>query len=196
MKICLDNAMQKKYHGAALRIQHYLVGNKRMQIFKITSLLILCFGVGLLLPYSSMGRHHCPEAPSISPSILSTSQVFVASTIASSIATGRSSNTSGCDRGHPSKSFYRPTGAIYLEHTLEQVVEESSRGHGQHLEALASLAGCSTKSFVLFSKALQKNYEQLFTEQEYLPLDKRSDQIWRKVGNLITHDPKLQQMCS
>lgn len=166
-----------------------------MHIFKVTAL-ILFLGLGFLLPQPSMGRHHCPEPPETSPSILSTSQIFVASTIASSIATGRTSNTSGCDRGHPSKGFYRPTGAIYLEHTLEQIVEESSRGQGQHLEALARLAGCHSKGFALFSQTLQKNYEPLFTQQNYLTLDERSDQIWFKVENLITRDHQLQQMCS
>ena len=43
------------------------------------------------------------------------------------------------------------------------VLEESVRGKGPHLEALAGMSGCSDAT-VLFSAALQKHHETLFLE--------------------------------
>ena len=71
-------------------------------------------------------------------------------------------NTSGGDRGYPSDGFYRPSGAIYLHNNLNWVMEESSKGPGKHWDALASLAGCQSSAFPMFSQVIRNNYETLY----------------------------------
>ncbi|MBF0289678.1 MAG: DUF3015 family protein [SAR324 cluster bacterium] len=156
--------------------------------------LLLIWGIWLITPQISTARHRCPKPPPIKFSLFSI-QAFVASSVASTIATGRTFNTSGCDRGHPSDSFYRPKGAIYLQKLLEQVVEESSQGQGKHLDALASLAGCSSAAFPLFSQTLQKHYNVLFTPFSHLSLKNQADRIWDKLENIVTHDASLHAVC-
>ena len=79
------------------------------------------------------------------------------------MAAARSLNTSGCDRGHPSSNFYQPSKAeveYFIDQNHQMVLEESVRGKGPHLEALAGMSGCS-EATVLFSAALQKHHETI-----------------------------------
>ena len=80
------------------------------------------------------------------------------------MAAARSSETLGCDRGHPSDNFYKPQKervSMFLEDNLHHVREESARGQGLHLEALSLIAGCSI-SHSDFGKIIKKNYSEVF----------------------------------
>ncbi|MDE0789060.1 MAG: DUF3015 family protein, partial [SAR324 cluster bacterium] len=75
-----------------------------------------------------------------------------------------SSETSGCDGGHPSDNFYKPKNkrvALFLKDNFLQVREESAQGQGLHLNALAQLAGCSIEH-AEFGRIIQNNYSQIF----------------------------------
>ncbi|MBF0276851.1 MAG: DUF3015 family protein [SAR324 cluster bacterium] len=154
----------------------------------------ILLGNTVILPKYSLARHRCPEPPDYKFSIFS-SQFFVATSVASSIASGRTSNTSGCDRGHPSDEFYRPSGAIYLDNNMNWVMEESSKGQGSHLDALASLAGCQSATFPFFSRAIQRNYRGLFDRFKDLEKTERADRIWFEIEEMVFHNRKLRQAC-
>ena len=80
------------------------------------------------------------------------------------MAAGRSSETSGCDRGHPSENFYKPKNkrvALFMKDNFLQVREESAQGQGLHLDALAQLAGCSIEHDE-FGRIVQNNYSRIF----------------------------------
>jgi len=80
------------------------------------------------------------------------------------MAAARSSETLGCDRGHPSDNFYKPQKervSLFLEDNLLQVREESAKGKGLHLEALAEIAGCSINHSD-FGKIVKTNYSKVF----------------------------------
>jgi len=120
----------------------------------------------LVLPCSFeivSARHKCPKVPS-PPGIMG---VFSSSTLIPSgsvMAAARSSETLGCDRGHPSDNFYKPQKervSLFLEDNLLQVREESAKGKGLHLEALAEIAGCSINHSD-FGKIVKTNYSKVF----------------------------------
>ncbi len=80
------------------------------------------------------------------------------------MAAARSSETLGCDRGHPSDNFYKPQKervSLFLEENLHHVREESAKGEGLHLEALSQIAGCSI-SHSDFGKIVKKSYSRVF----------------------------------
>ena len=80
------------------------------------------------------------------------------------MAAARSSETLGCDRGHPSDNFYKPQKdrvSMFLEDNLHHVREESARGKGLHLEALSQIAGCSI-SHSDFGKIVKTSYSEVF----------------------------------
>lgn len=158
-----------------------------------TCIVIVTFIVFLTTP-SAFARHKCPAPPPMKFSLFSIAS-FIASTVASSIATGRTSNTSGCGKGHPSDSFYRPSGAIFLDNNLEEVSEDSSRGQGQYLEALANLAGCERSVHSLFAQSLQEHYQELFFPPPSLSHTEQSDEVWHNVTALIDQTPALQKAC-
>ena len=79
------------------------------------------------------------------------------------------------------------------------VLEESVRGKGPHLEALAGMSGCSDAK-VLFSAALQKHHETLFLEP---PVGGVSNQahpsariITERIFNLKEDTQELNDRCS
>ena len=116
--------------------------------------------------------------------------------LGTTIAAARSSDTSGCGRGKPSSDFYRPRGTRiyhYLEETLELVAEESAQGRGQHVQALAYLAGCPQQNTSYFAQTLQKQYTYLFPEN----LSVREDQVHHATQQLILalQQPNLQPYC-
>ena len=75
-------------------------------------------------------RHKCPKVPS-PPGIMG---VFSSSTLIPSgsvMAAARSSETLGCERGHPSDNFYKPQKErvlLFLKDNLHHVREESAKG--------------------------------------------------------------------
>lgn len=80
------------------------------------------------------------------------------------MAAARSSETLGCERGHPSDNFYKPQKErvlLFLEDNLHHVREESAKGKGMHLEALSQIAGCSMSNSD-FGKIVKTNYSKVF----------------------------------
>ena len=108
-------------------------------------------------------RHKCPKVPS-PPGIMG---IFSSSTLIPSgsvMAAARSSETLGCDRGHPSDNFYKPQKErvlLFLEENLHHVREDSAKGKGMHLEALSQIAGCSISNSE-FGKILKSSYSEVF----------------------------------
>ena len=117
-------------------------------------------------------RHKCPKVPS-PPGIMG---IFSSTTLIPSgsvMAAARSSETLGCDRGHPSDNFYKPQKervSMFLEDNLNHVREESARGQGLHLEALSLIAGCSI-SHSDFGKIIKKNYSEVFDSKNPGPTE-------------------------
>ena len=108
-------------------------------------------------------RHKCPKVPS-PPGMLGLTTSPLSLPSGTFMAAARSLNTSGCDRGHPSSGFYRPSKAEverFIRENHQIVLEESVRGRGPHLEALASMSGCSEGS-VQFATELHRRHEELF----------------------------------
>ena len=123
-------------------------------------LLLLVFSCSLEIV---LARHKCPRVPS-PPGVMG---VFSSSTLIPSgsvMAAARSSETLGCDRGHPSDNFYKPQKervSLFLEDNLHHVREESSKGKGLYLQALSQVAGC-TISNSDFGKIVKTNYSEVF----------------------------------
>lgn len=121
---------------------------------------MLCF-----MPSHSEAKQGCPkiELPSgVLGIFLTTTMLPVGTTM----AMGRSSNTSGCGSGEPSDSFYRPSPArleLYLEETGDAVAEELAiQTSGPHLQALVHLAGCSPEATQPIGDSLREHYQEMF----------------------------------
>ena len=83
------------------------------------------------------------------------------------MAAARSSETLGCERGHPSDNFYKPQKervSFFLEKNMYHVRQESAKGRGMHLEALSLIAGCSL-NHLDFGKIIKRNYSEVFKSQ-------------------------------
>lgn len=160
--------------------------------FRRLSAVFFIFCWSILVPDTGTARHKCPSPPQPTNPFLTTT--FVPS--ASSAATTKVSNTSGCGRGHPSDSFYRPQGAIYIEEMREQVSEQSAQGDGAFLEVLAGFAGCPATAFDSFATSLQGNYARLFNPPHRLSLSEQADWIWQEVETIVETQEELQALCS
>ena len=166
-------------------------------------LLLAFFTVFLFLTATSksvQARHKCPKVPS-APGLMgiSSSTTFIPS--GSTMAAARSSETSGCDHGHPSENFYKPKNkrvALFLKENFLQIKLESAQGQGQHLDALAYLAGC-TSSDDAFAELIRNNYVQVF-DTDLLNLHPESSikgaaQTSERLLNLMSNSPLLASSC-
>ena len=116
------------------------------------------------------------------------------------MAAARSSETLGCDRGHPSDNFYKPQKervSFYLEENLHHVREESAKGKGFHLEALSQIAGCSI-SHSDFAEIVKENYSNVFDSK--IPAKGKSsvydvEQTSERLISLIRQSPLLASGC-
>ena len=144
-------------------------------------------------------RHKCPKVPS-PPGIMG---IFSSTTLIPSgsvMAAARSSETLGCDRGHPSDNFYKPQKervSIFLEDNLHHVHEESARGQGLHLEALSQIAGCSISNSD-FGNILKTNFLEVFDSKN--PASSKSsvydvEQTTERFISLIRQSPLLTYGC-
>ena len=144
-------------------------------------------------------RHKCPKVPS-PPGIMG---VFSSTTLIPSgsvMAAARSSETLGCDRGHPSDNFYKPQKervSIFLEDNLHHVSEESARGQGLHLEALSLIAGCSI-SHSDFGKIVKTSFSEVFDSKNSGPalssvydVEKTTERFF----SLMRQSPLLASSC-
>ena len=170
------------------------------EIFRFKHLLWV-ITIIIVIPFETNARHKCPKVPS-PPGMLGLTTSPLSLPSGTFMAAARSLNTSGCDRGHPSSNFYRPSKAeveYFIEQNHQMVLEESVRGKGPHLEALAGMSGCSDAT-VLFSAALQKHHETLFLEP---PVGGVSNQehpsariITERIFNLKEDTQELNDRCS
>ena len=55
----------------------------------------------------------------------------------------------------------------FFNDSYEQIAEESARGTGSHLEALASLTGCSADQYGTFEQVIHRNHQYVFAEKDY-----------------------------
>ena len=55
----------------------------------------------------------------------------------------------------------------FFNDSYQQIAEESAQGAGAHLEALASLSGCSAEQYGTFEKALYRNHSYVFADKDY-----------------------------
>ena len=170
---------------------------------KIPTLLLEFFAVFILLSAVSksvQARHKCPKVPS-APGLMgiTSSTTFIPS--GSTMATARSSETSGCDQGHPSENFYKPKNkrvALFLKENFLQIKLDSAQGQGHHLDALAYLAGCTTSDDA-FAKLIRNNYVQVF-DTDLLHLHPESikngaAQTSERLLKLISNSPLLASSC-
>ena len=144
-------------------------------------------------------RHKCPKVPS-PPGIMG---VFSSSTLIPSgsvMAAARSSETLGCDRGHPSDNFYKPQKervSMFLEDNLHHVREESAKGKGLHLEALSQIAGCSI-SHSDFGKIIKTNYSKVFDSKNPGPAESSVYEVEKTTERFISlmrQSPLLASGC-
>ena len=78
----------------------------------------------------------------------------------------------------------------FLEFSYEQIAENTAQGHGQYLEALASLRGCSIDSKLLFRQVLHENFSELFENHEL-----NGEALSRRLEIVLNREPSLQNEC-
>jgi len=78
----------------------------------------------------------------------------------------------------------------FLEFSYEQIAENTAQGHGQYLEALASLRGCSVDSKLLFRQVLHKNFSELFENHEL-----NGEALSRRLEIILNREPVLLDKC-
>ena len=161
------------------------------------------FAVLLLLVSSVQfvqARHKCYKVPA-PPGIVGIISIPTLIPFGSTMAAARSSETSGCDRGHPSENFYKPKNkrvALFLKDNFLQVREESAQGQGLHLDALAQLAGCSIEH-AEFGRIIQNNYSQIFGADLSSQYADNSENITKRTTErflgLMADSPLLASSC-
>jgi len=78
----------------------------------------------------------------------------------------------------------------FLEFSYEQIAENTAQGHGQYLEALASLRGCSIDSKLLFRQVLHENFSELFENHEL-----NGEALSRRLEIILNREPVLLDKC-
>ena len=142
-------------------------------------------------------RHKCPKVPS-PPGIMG---IFSSSTLIPSgsvMAAARSSETLGCDRGHPSDNFYKPQKervSLFLKDNLHNVHEEIVKGKGMHLEALSQIAGCSINNSD-FGKILKTSYASLFESKNIASENSSVYEVEKTTDRFISFIRKSPQLAS
>ena len=149
---------------------------------------------------SVQARHKCPKVPA-PPGLMGVISSSSLIPSGSTMAAARSSETSGCDHGHPSENFYKSKNkqvALFLKYNFLQLKLESAQGHGQHLNALANLAGCGG-SHDDFAKLIRNNYVLVFNDEivnlnpELITV--RAVQTTERLLNLMSNSPLLASRC-
>jgi len=161
------------------------------------------FAVLLLLVSSVQfvhARHKCYKVPA-PPGIVGIISIPILIPFGSTMAAARSSETSGCDGGHPSDNFYKPKNkrvALFLKDNFLQVREESAQGQGLHLDALAQLAGCSIEQ-AEFGRIIQNNYSHIFGADFLSQNADNSENITKRTTErflgLMADSPLLASSC-
>jgi hypothetical protein len=155
--------------------------------------LFLAVGLGLSLlgVHEVQARHRCPKVP-YSEGVLGMTTAPTSLPSGTTMAAARSSETSGCEAGHPSSDFYAPSRARiehFLEDSLPLVQEEAARGGGPHLQALVQLGGCDSTGEIRLRNSLQVHHGEVFKE----PAD--AVQTTSRLFQMAESDQVLQQSC-
>jgi len=171
---------------------------KRVVLFRTV---IVLFIIYFFTIESVIARHKCPKVPA-PPGVMGIISSTTLIPSGSTMAAARSSETSGCERGHPSKNFYVPKKkrlALFIRDNFNQVSQESAQGQGIHLDALVNLSGCKL-NYKEFGKIMQKNYFELFYANqldEFQEISKsKVDLVSEKFFSLISNSPLLSSRCN
>ena len=55
----------------------------------------------------------------------------------------------------------------FFNDSYQHIAEESAQGSGQHLEALASLTGCSVDQYAIFETVIHRNHGYVFADKDH-----------------------------
>lgn len=178
----------------------YHIKSKMRTCIKVNIFLMMSVAV---LFGNAWGIDTCPKPPKFSwkdavkpPFLGSFSFTTTHIPLAASSLTANASNTSGCGKALPSDNFYRPKAELYLEENMESVVEDSSRGRGESLNALAHLAGCSTEVWPEFRQKLQHHFNQLFFQTQTINVTAQPAEVWQNIQHQLRQSRRLHQHCS
>ena len=169
---------------------------KKVNVLRNITMLLLVLSCSFKI---ASARHKCPKVPS-PPGIMG---IFSSTTLIPSgsvMAAARSSETLGCDRGHPSDNFYKPQKervSMFLEDNLHHVREESARGKGLHLKALSQIAGCSI-SHSDFGKIVKTSYSEVFDSKNPGPAESSVYEVEKTTERFISlmrQSPLLASGC-
>ena len=185
-------------NNARVKIQFESLDEMKAQKLKI----LLIVKAGLLLTVAQTeARHKCPKVPT-PPGLLGITTIPTLLPSGTFMAVARSSNTSGCGKAHPSDDFYRPSRMEmqrFIEDNHEIVSEETARGRGPHLRALARLAGCA-EAPERFARILREHHNILFpnpdNEKDSLPVRLGSaEAVTNGIFRLSVESPLLSSSC-
>ncbi len=112
--------------------------------------------------------------------------------IGTTIAAGRSSNTSGCGSSEPSDSFYRPKAArlkLFLEESGEPLAEEIAKGEvGPYLQVMTHLSECKQEGSPVILEHLRSDFSKYF-KVNFRP-EKTAQAVYE-----ISESPSLRPFC-
>jgi len=193
--VLLDFVVSKSENRAPGLFWKFL-SKKRTLFCSVLAVLVLLTGS----PQSLQARHKCYKVPA-PPGIVGIISIPILIPFGSTMAAARSSETSGCDGGHPSENFYKPKNkrvALFLKDNFLQVREESAQGQGLHLDALAQLAGCSIEH-AEFGRIIQNNYSHIFGADFLSQNEDNSENITKRTTErflgLMVDSPLLASSC-
>ena len=156
------------------------------KIFISLAILLVFFGIDQRIHASD-----CPkmELPTGFLGIFLTTTMLP---IGTTIAAGRSSNTSGCGSSEPSDSFYRPKAArlkLFLEESGEPLAEEIAKGEvGPYLQVMTHLSECRVEGSLVILNQLRIQYSKHFNE-DFKP-EKTAQAVYE-----LSESPSLREFC-
>ena len=148
----------------------------------------------LLVFFGTDQRIHASDCPKME---LPTSflGIFLTTTmlpIGTTIAAGRSSNTSGCGSSEPSDSFYRPKATrlkLFLEESGEPLAEEIAKGEvGPYLQVMTHLSECKQEGSPVILEHLRSDFSKHFNVN-FRP-EKTAQAVYE-----ISESPSLRPFC-
>jgi len=192
----LPDFVVSKSENRAPGIFWKFLSKKRNLFCSVLAALVLLNGSA----QSLQARHKCYKVPA-PPGIVGIISIPILIPFGSTMAAARSSETSGCNVGHPSENFYKPKNkrvALFLKDNFLQVREESAQGQGLHLDALAQLAGCSIEH-AEFGRIIQNNYSHIFGADFLSQNEDNSENITKRTTErflgLMADSPLLASSC-
>tara|TARA_B100000941_G_scaffold226833_1_gene169089 strand:+ start:353 stop:880 length:528 start_codon:yes stop_codon:yes gene_type:complete len=156
------------------------------KIFIPLAILLVFFGIDQRIHASDCPKMELPT--SFLGIFLTTTMLPIGTTIAA----GRSSNTSGCGSSEPSDSFYRPKAArlkLFLEESGEPLAEEIAKGEvGPYLQVMTHLSECRQEVSPVILKHLRNHFSKHF-HANFRP-EKTAQAVYE-----ISESPSLRPFC-